>query len=279
MFIYNEHVVEDEKVHINAEDRGYQFGDGVYEVIRFYNNQAFMLHEHLERLERSSSEIRLEWPCSREKLLHNIKTLISEHPEEEGMVYLQITRGIAPRNHLFPKGSQSVLTGFSRTLQRPVENMEKGIKAKLLDDIRWLRCDIKSLNLLGNVLLKQEAHEMDYQEAILHRDGTVTEGSSTNVFIVKNDALITHPANHLILNGITRQKIITLAKEELGINVIEQPFHIDDLMDADEVLISSTTMEIVPVVQIDGTQIGDGRGEMTRKIQDVFKKSIEFLNV
>ncbi len=262
MFIYNEKLIsKEEEISISIEDRGYQFGDGIYEVIRFYNGKSFMLEEHLDRLQRSADEIRLSWPCSREIMTKNIKDLIDQCGLNEGIVYLQITRGSAPRNHLFPENPSSVLTGYTKEVTRPVEKMENGITVKLSDDIRWLRCDIKSLNLLGNVLLKQEAAEEGHGEAVLHRDGTITEGSSTNVFIVSDGKLITHPATHLILNGMTRQKIIELATK-LDIPVLEQPFTIDTLMNAEEVFVSSTTMEIVPVVQIDGTPVNSKKRGM-----------------
>ena len=280
MFIYNDKLVNEEKdITISIEDRGYQFGDGIYEVIRFYNGTPFMLEEHLDRLQQSADEIKLKWPCKRALLRENIMELIAEKGYSDGMVYLQMTRGNAPRNHLFPKGSTSVLTGYAKELARPLDVMKEGVKAKLLDDIRWLRCDIKSLNLLGNVLLKQEASESGYAEAVLHRDGTVTEGSSTNVFIVINGRLVTHPATHLILNGITRQKIIELALET-GISVSEKPFTIDMMNEAEEIFISSTTMEIVPVVQVDGTKVNSGkRGRVTKKLQEAFEKSISLLTV
>ncbi|TCP27039.1 D-alanine transaminase [Scopulibacillus darangshiensis] len=279
MILYNDKIVERRDVAIDIEDRGYQFGDGVYEVIRVYEGQCFFLDEHLDRLERSAKEIRLDWPCSRKDLQHNIEGLIRENQLSDGMVYLQITRGVANRNHLFPADTASVLTGYVRELVRPVEIMEKGIHTKLLDDIRWLRCDIKSLNLLGNVLLKQEAHEDQCKEAILHRDGTVTEGSSTNVFIVKEGKLFTHPATNLILNGITRLHIINLAKKA-GVDIIEQPFTIDTLLQADEVFVSSTTMEIVPVVQIDQEIISGGKsGKITKALQKHFEDSIKLLKI
>lgn len=279
MILYNNQLLERKDVTIDIEDRGYQFGDGVYEVIRIYQSQSFGLEEHLDRLERSAREISLEWPCEREQLKENIELLVNKNGLKNGIVYLQITRGVAPRNHLFPVNSESVLTGYVKAMDRPEQLMEKGISTLLLDDIRWLRCDIKSLNLLGNVLLKQEAHENGCNEAILHRNGTVTEGSSTNVFIVKDGVLLTHPADHLILNGITRQVVLTLAGKS-HIEVSEQVFTVDNLLRADEVFISSTTMEITPVIKVDQTQIGSGeRGPITTNLQQLFKAEIDLLKV
>ncbi|MFC7392790.1 D-amino-acid transaminase [Scopulibacillus cellulosilyticus] len=277
MILYNGQFVEREEVSIDIEDRGYQFGDGVYEVIRVYQGQCFAMKEHLDRLERSSKEIKLDCPISRMKLEDNINQLIKKDRLTNGIVYLQITRGAAKRTHQFPEHAKSVLTAYTSEMERPLANLQNGINTKLVDDFRWLRCDIKSLNLLGNVLAKQEAQENQCYEAILHRQGTVTEGSSSNVFIVKNGKLYTHPANNFILNGITRQYVLRFAKEE-HFEVIENTFSTEELLKADEVFITSTTSEISPVVKIDDQIIGEGRpGIVTAALQKKFEEEINKL--
>ncbi len=194
---------------------------------------------------------------------------------DTGHIYFQITRGACPRNHIFPGDDVApVLTGNAKENPRPFENFENGVKATFVEDIRWLRCDIKSLNLLGAVLAKQEAHEKDCYEAILHRGETVTEGSSSNIYGVKDGVLYTHPADNLILNGITRQVIFKCA-EEIGMPVKEEAFTKEQLLAMDEVIVSSTTSEVTPVIDVDGQAIGSGKpGEWTRKLQAQFDTKI-----
>jgi len=272
--LFNDRLIARDEARVDVEDRGYQFGDGVYEVIRVYGGHPFCLEEHLDRLERSAREIRMPLPYSREKTEHLLLQLIEADHLKEGYLYVQITRGAAPRDHAFPSKSEPVLTAYTVESPRPTDLMKNGIRAITQEDIRWLRCDIKSLNLLGAVLAKQAAVDAGAQEAILHRNGTVTEGSATNVFIVKDNTLWTHPANHLILHGITRAVTLKLAEKE-GITVREEAFSLEDLRSADEVFITSTTKEIVPVVAVDGIPVGTGQpGWVTRKLQQAFEQKI-----
>ena len=193
---------------------------------------------------------------------------------DNGQVYVQITRGAAERQHQFPTQATSVITGNTKTVERPVESMKSGVTAKFIEDIRWLRCDIKSLNLLGNVLAKQEAYEEGFFEAILHRGETVTEGCSSNMYGFKNGILYTHPANNLILNGITRRVILELCKE-LDIPVEETAFTKTQALEMDEFFMSSTTSEVMPIVEIGDHKIGQGvPGELTRKLQAAFEARI-----
>lgn len=206
------------------------------------------------------------------QLLHE---LVEANNIDTGHVYFQITRGAGPRNHIFPGDDvKPVITGNTKENPRPLENFEKGVKATFVEDIRWLRCDIKSLNLLGAVLAKQEAYEKGCYEAILHRDEIITEGSSSNIYGIKEGVLYTHPANNLILNGITRQVIIKCAAE-IGLPVNEQAMTKEQLLAMDEVIVSSTTSEVTPVIEIDGKVIGNGTpGEWTRKLQAQFETKI-----
>jgi D-alanine transaminase len=274
MILYNNQIVDRSQVQIDIEDRGYQFGDGIYEVVSVYGGEIFRLQDHLNRFAYCAGEIGLEIPASLEDLTRNLYKLIDLHQLRDGQIYFQLTRGYAPRNHPFPGDPQPVLTGYVTTKPRPVESMKKGVSAVVTEDIRWLRCDIKSLNLLGSVLAKQKAVENGAYEAIQHRNGTVTEGSSSNLFIVKNGQLITHPLNNLILGGITRIVILEIAGE-LGIPVREEAFSLEELNNADEVFVSSTTSEVMPIVEIAGKIIGSGEpGPITRNLQMAFAEKI-----
>ncbi|HET7615542.1 MAG TPA: D-amino-acid transaminase [Bacillales bacterium] len=275
MILFQNRFIERDDAVVDIEDRGYQFGDGVYEVVRVYGGQFYLLDEHMSRLERSTSEIRVEMPMTTKALKQNLLDLVQKNGLKDGIVYLQLTRGASVRTHHFPEQSEAVLTAYTREMPRPVGQMENGVRTILTEDVRWLRCDIKSLNLLGNVLAKQEAKERGATEAVFHRGDTVTEGSSSNVLIVKDGVVLTHPANRLILNGITKNKVFQLADQE-GVAVKEKEFSVETLLTADEVFITSTTSEITPVVQIDETRIGDGApGAVTLKLQKAFGQSIQ----
>lgn len=273
--LWNDRIVADEEVVVDKEDRGYQFGDGVYEVVKVYNGQLFTMEEHVERFYASAEKIKITIPYTKDKLYTLLHQLVEANEIETGHIYFQITRGACPRNHIFPGDDvQPVLTGNAKENPRPLANFENGVKATFAEDIRWLRCDIKSLNLLGAVLAKQEAHEKGCYEAILHRGETVTEGSSSNIYGVKDGVLYTHPTDNLILNGITRQVILKCA-EEIGMPVKEEAFTKEQLLAMDEVIVSSTTSEVTPIIDIDGQVIGGGKpGEWTRKLQAQFDTKI-----
>lgn len=273
----NDEFVDESEGKINYSDRGYNFGDGIYEYIRIYDGKVFTSKEHYERLFRSAKEIGLNLEgYSVEGLTEVTKTLAAKNNVVNGGVYIQVTRGVAPRNHPFPDAStKPVFSAFSKSYDRPYEELKNGVKAITVDDIRWLRCDIKSLNLLGNVLAKEKAAQNGAAEAIMHRDQTVTEGSSSNVYAVKGGKIYTHPANNLILNGITR-RIIKKSAEALNIPFIEEAFTLDFLNDADEVIISSTSIEVMPVIQVNDNKIGDGKvGQITKQLQKLFDNYIE----
>ena len=273
--LWNDRIVADEEVLVDKEDRGYQFGDGIYEVVKVYNGELFTAEEHVDRFYASAEKIRLAIPYTKDKLHQLLHQLVEANNIDTGHIYFQITRGATPRNHIFPGDDvPPVLTGNAKENPRPVANFENGVKATFVDDIRWLRCDIKSLNLLGAVLAKQEAHEKGCYEAILHRDGTITEGSSSNIYGIKDGVLYTHPANNLILNGITRGVILKCAAE-IGLPVKEEAFTTAEALEMDELIVSSTTSEVTPIIEVDGTNIGGGQiGEWTRKLQAQFEAKI-----
>lgn len=273
MTIYYNGEFTDDVVTIDFDDRGYQFGDGIYEVVRVYNGKLFTAREHYERLLRSAREIMIQLDMTVDELVEVSETLIEKNNLVDGTIYIQVTRGVSKRNHAFPGPDihPSILL-YTNVVNRPVEQLENGIKTITADDIRWLRCDIKSLNLLGNVMNKQRAVEAGTQECIQIRDGIVTEGASSNVYMIKNGSIYTHEVNNLILNGITRQVIIECA-QELNIPVHEESFSLEMLMDADEVFISSTTQEVMPVIQIDDHFFGHA-GAVTRQLQQAFENKI-----
>ena len=273
--LWNNQIVEENEVKIGYEDRGYQFGDGIYEVIKIYNGDVFTATEHIDRLYASAEKIQLVIPYTKDVLHKMLHELIETNEVKNGQIYLQVTRGTSPRQHNFPMPPvESVLTAYTKETTRPLKELESGVKACFVEDIRWLRCDIKSLNLLGNVLAKQEAVSKGCFEAILHRGETVTEGSSSNMYGIKDGVLYTHPVSNLILNGITR-KVILECCEEVGIPVVEEAFSKEEALKMDEFIMSSTSAEVMPISSIDGQAIGNGkRGEWTEKLQQAFEKKI-----
>lgn len=270
MYFYNGEFVAKEDVNISPDDRGYYFGDGVYEVFRIYGGQLFEVERHMQRLERSASEIQLTLPYERAHMEDIMHRLLAESKLTTGNLYMQITRGEAIRAHAFPKAGQGVMLAYCSEAERPVQAMSQGITAMTIEDIRWLRCDLKTLNLLPNVLAKQAAIDKGAEEAIMHRNGTVTECSASNLMIVKDGTLMTHPANHLILHGVTRAVVLELARQA-DLDIAETPFTLDQLKAADEAFITGTTAEITPIIQIDGEPVGSGKpGTITRKLQQLF---------
>ncbi|MBE3594733.1 MAG: D-amino-acid transaminase [Candidatus Carbobacillus altaicus] len=274
---WNGSIIPIEDVKISPLDRGYQFGDGVYEVIRFYAGQLFETGRHLKRLQRSLNELFIPAPINMDELEKTMHELIQQEnlAQSDGMIYLQITRGAYPRSHSFPKGPAAPnMIMYAQTYPRP-DIIEAGAKVTLHPDLRWHRVDIKTLNLLGNVLAKQKAEEKGYHEAILHRADVVTEASTANVFIVRKGVIWTHPANEAILNGITRLVVIDLI-HSLGIPFVERPFTVDALLTADEVFLTSTTLEVTPVTMIDDLILGEGiPGPLSRKLQEAFTRHIQ----
>ena len=257
----NGEFLNQEDAKVSYEDRGYVFGDGIYEYIRAYNGKLFTVTEHFERFLRSASEIQIDLGYTVEELTDIVRQLLKINDIQNGGIYIQATRGVAPRNHSFPTPEvKPAIMAFAKSYDRPYDDFENGINAVTVEDIRWLRCDIKSLNLLGNVLAKEYAVKYNATEAIQHRDETVTEGASSNVYAIKDGEIYTHPVNNYILNGITR-KVIKW---------------VDFLKNADEVIVSSTSAEVTPVVKIDGEIVNDGKvGPITKKLQEGFEKYIE----
>jgi D-alanine transaminase len=273
--LINGEFVDRSNAKVDIEDRGYQFGDGIYEVIRVYNGKMFTVKEHLERFFRSAESISITLGYTIEQLTEQLQELIEKNNLKLGIIYMQATRGVAPRTHAFPHENVApALVAYTKELERPAKKLDKGVKTLLVEDIRWLRCDIKSLNLLGNVLAKEKASENGCYEAIQSRGQDVTEGSSSNIFIVKNGIVFTHASDQLILKGITKDVILSLCAEN-GIKVEERTFTREELRGADEVFLSSTTSEVMPVIAIDEKKVNSGSpGPVTGKLQTLFEAEI-----
>ena len=257
-------------------DRGFLFADGVYESIRTYNKKLFRYKDHLERLRRSLKEIKIDFR-EIDSLENIIYDLIKNSIEGEALVYLQITRGSAiPRTHSFPKEKISPTLFISvKEFKEDIKEQEKGVKVILQEDIRWLRCDIKSTSLLPVVLASQKATEENAVEAILVRDGLITEGTHTNFFAVKDEIVFTAPKSRLILEGITRKVVLEFC-EKFKVDFREEFINKDELKNYTEFFITSTTKEITPVTTIDYWTINKGEvGKITKSLQSVFKKITE----
>lgn len=272
----NRDLVSRDDASADLEDRGYQFGDGIYEVIRVYDGEPFLLDEHMDRFERSAREISLKMPCERAELLGRMRGLIAANEIATGTIYVQMTRGVHPRSQMFPPDSvPAEVTAFARPLDRPGAEQRNGVSAILTADMRWLRCDIKSLNLLPNVLARQTARKAGCYEAIQHRGEAVTEGAFSNVFIVAEGVVLTTPASNLILSGITRAKLLELC-EACGWPVVERTVACQELLGAEEVFITSTVNEVMPVVRVNDQTIGNGEpGPVTRNLQKAFDRAID----
>lgn len=260
---------------VHVEDRGYQFADGVYEVCEVRHGFIVDLSRHLDRLDRSLKELRIGWPMSRAALIHVIREVLRRNRVRNGLFYLQVTRGVARRDHVFPAKDTppSLVVTAKRTdaLAIARKNAE-GIAAITVPENRWDRVDIKSVGLLPNVLARQKARELGAQEAIfVDVDGLVKEGAATNVWIVDGDGTLrTRPAEHGILRGITRATLMDVAKP-LGLKVEEKAFSVDEMYAAREVFVTAATSICFPVVSIDGRTIGNGHpGSIAQNIREAF---------
>ena len=244
---------------ISVFDRGFVFGDGVYEVIPVYGGRPFRLTHHLQRLDASLASVRIPNPLNPGQWHDIFRELIAEHGAVDQSIYLEITRGAAPRDHAFPATVTPTVFAYSQPLAYPApEQIRSGVHAITVTDIRWTRCDIKAIALLANVLMRQTAVESGCAEAILIRDDRITEGAASNIFIVSRGSLVTPPKGPFILPGITRDLVIELARDH-GIPCSERDILRSELFAADEVWMTSSTKEILPIVRIDGRDIGGGR--------------------
>ena len=246
------------KVHV--EDRGYQFADGIYEVIAIHDGNLIDELPHLQRLRRSLDELRIAMPVSEAALRHIMAEIVARNRVVDGALYMQITRGVAKREHAFPSGVKPALVVMARAKPRPPTAMSQGVAVITTPDIRWKRCDIKSVSLLPNILGKQQAREAGAYEAWqVDERGQVTEGTSSNAWIVtKTGELVTRSADAAILNGITRLAVIALA-EAAQLRVVERGFTVAEAREAREAFLTSTSSWVTPIVRIDAAMIGDGK--------------------
>lgn len=272
----NGRYVRHDRASVHIEDRGYQFADGVYEVLAVVGGALVDIADHMKRLEHSLAALAIGWPVAAKVMPLLMREVVRRNGVRDGMLYLQITRGVARREHAFPVGATSTLVMTARAVApaKRATLMAVGVKVVTLPDIRWSRCDIKSVALLPNVLAKQEAKEAGAYEAwMVAPDGTVTEGASSNAWIVDAEgALITRPLGRDILGGVTRLQVVNLARQA-QIKVVERPFTAAEAKAAGEAFVTSTTAFVAPVVEIDGFVIGDGRpGPVARKLAELYDR-------
>ena len=254
-------------------DRGFIFGDGVYEVIPVYSRRPFRLAEHLRRLQNSLDGVRIANPLTDTEWTRLINEIIARNDGDDQSVYLQVTRGVAKRDHAFPKDAKQTVFLMSNPLTTPpAAQIEDGVAAISATDFRWLKCDVKSVSLLGNCLLKQMAVDAGVAETLLFRDGKLTEASSCNVFVVKNGVLLAPPKNNLVLPGITYDVVLEIAQAR------EFEFEVREITEAearsaDEIWITSSTKEVLAVTSLDGKTVGDGKpGALFRRMHALYQE-------
>ncbi|MBT7914779.1 D-amino acid aminotransferase [Candidatus Bathyarchaeota archaeon] len=247
-----------ESATISVLDRGFLFGDGVYEVIPVYGGRPFRLDEHLQRLENSLAEVRIPNPHQRDGWSKILSELIHKNEGGDQSLYLQVTRGVAPRDHHFPELTNPTLFMMSNPLTgTPTSILQHGIAAVTETDSRWSRCNIKSINLLANVLHRQHALDRGAKESILIRQGEVTEGAASNVFVVLEGTILTPPKSHYLLPGVTRDLALELAQQQ-GLHPQESAISEQQLAAAEEIWVTSSTKEVVPVTQLNHAPVGEG---------------------
>lgn len=267
--------VPHEQARVPVDDRGFLFADGVYEVIRVYDGRPFMAAPHLYRLRAGLRSIRIPADPTNQ-ISAAIERLLEQDELRTGdaTIYVQVTRGAAPRRHSFPDPGTppTVYVAAKPFRQHPASYWEVGVAAISLPDVRWSRCDIKSIALLPNVLANQRAKEADAFEALFVRDGVLIEGSHSNLAAVIDDEVVTYPVCNYILPGITRRLVLDLA-EEMGIAVREGAILVDELDRVQELFLTGTTTEVMPIVRLDGRAIGDGQpGPVARKLQAAYRR-------
>ena len=264
---FNGEMVESGAKVVSLDDRGYCFGDGVYEVVRVYNSRAFAFSYHQDRLYRSMREmdIPVRMPPDELQELHEI--MIEQSEITDGYIYLQITRGVTPRHHAFERSKlEPQMYMFIKPITTDLGTLQEGVKAITLPDERWARVDIKTLNLIPNILAQTKAEKKGAYTAILVRDGIVKEGATSNVFVMKDGVCYTHPANHHILKGITRQLVVTRVAPTAGITIIEREFDEAFLKDADEIFFTDTIGGIIPITTLNREPVGDGKPGKAAKV-------------
>ena len=277
MLVYlNGRYIPAEEATIPVDDRGFLFADGVYEVARVYGGRPYLMGEHLQRMQEGLAALRIRLR-DLDEIAGAAEKLVRENGVDgDGTIYIQVTRGAAPRKHAFPpEGTKpTVYVAAKPYRNHPPEWFEDGVEAITFPDTRWSRCDIKSIALLPNVLANEAAHAAGAFEALFVRDGVVIEGSHSNLWGVRNGRLVTYPASNYILAGITRTRIFELA-DELGIPAEEGMIYQEELFEHDELFLSGTTTEVMPIVRVDGREVVDGEpGPITLKLQKAYRDAL-----
>ncbi|HYI86533.1 MAG TPA: D-amino acid aminotransferase [Burkholderiales bacterium] len=262
-----------EQASVSVLDRGFIFGDGVYELVPVYSRVPFRLDEHLTRLERSLGEAKIRNPYSRAQWRSNIYQVIDAQTFDDQGVYFQVTRGVAKRDHAFPKSLEPTVFMMANPLVSPPQaQVDKGGAAVSATDNRWLRCDIKSISLIGNCLLRQMSAEAGAVETILFRDGKLTEASASNVFIVKRGVIQSPPKSNLILPGITYDVVSELARAN-NLPIEFRDVSEGEVRAADEIWVTSSSKEVLAIVELDGKRVGDGRpGPVFRRMHQLYQE-------
>lgn len=258
-------------VHLSPDDRGFLFGDGVYEVVRSYGGRFFALDAHLQRMHSGLCELQIRG-VDAAAFADICKQLLERNDlsQDDALVYMQVTRGVAPRSHAFPNVPTQPTSYAVPSPFQPKGDVTKGVKVITAPDIRWTRCDIKSVNLLANCLANQRAQEAGATEAILVRDGVALEATASSFFGVFNGEVRTAPKSNYILPSITRQAALDICREA-GISAIETPIHLSELASADELFLAGTTLEIMPIIEVDGRVVGSGRpGPVQQRLYELF---------
>ena len=271
---FNGEFVDKDEVSISPDDRGFVFGDGVYEVLRATQDQLVQADPHFRRLRRSLRHTRIRG-VDVEALREAVQSLLAKNDlqDRRAKIYIQVTRGAAPRQHAFPdEPTEPTVYATASPHEPPVDKWAQGVKAILHPDRRWARCDIKSTALLPNVLANQKAMEHDAYEAILVRDGFITEASHSSVLGVIDGTVVTHPLTNQLLPSVTRSVVLDLC-DDLDVPVDETPISVEWLSDLDELMLTGTTTEVMPVVRLDDAPVNDGTpGPITRELQDAFQE-------
>jgi D-alanine transaminase len=273
MVFLNGRFIPIEQAMVPVLDRGFVFGDGVYELVPAYSRVPFRLDEHFARLERSLAAVHLRNPHARDAWRDIIAQVIARQPEEDQAVYLQVTRGVARRDHAFPQGVEPTVFVMSSRLVNPTrELVERGAEAVSAVDYRWQRCDIKSISLIGNVLLRQLSADAGAAETILFRDGRLTEASAANVFVVRGGVVLGPPKSQLILAGITYDVVLELA-QAAAIPVELRELSEAEVRAADEIWVTSSSKEVLAIVRLDGAAVGEGRpGPLFRRMYALYQE-------
>jgi len=273
MVFLNGEILPIEQAKIPVLDRGFIFGDGIYELVPVYSRVPFRLEEHLTRLERSLREVRIKNPYTRAEWRDVIQRLIAAQPFEDQGLYFQVTRGVAKRDHAFPQGVEPTVFAMSNPLvSPPAALVERGAAARSAEDFRWQRCDIKSISLIGNCLLRQVSADAGEAETILFRDGRLTEASASNVFVVKSGVIQAPPKSQLILPGITYDVVVELA-QGAGMALEFRDITEAEVRAADELWVTSSSKEVLAIVSLDGRPVGDGKpGPVFRSMYALYQE-------